>query len=286
MTKILIFGGSGFIGKHLINKMNGIYDFLSLSRNLENNSTYSKVANILEPKSYEPLLENTEIIINLVGQVEPDLEKFTATNLVGSLNLLNSAVKYDIKNIILISTINVYGENNNLASKENDILSPKSNYGVIKMMNEKLYEHFSKLYGINVTILRLSGVYGPGKIKGFFPQMINAITDKTITLRPYNYGNQLRDFIYVDDAIDGIIKSINKNFSGFNIFNICSSKLYSIKEIIRITEKLANSHISVEYNSEKFDEKCLWGDNSKAKLKLNFEPKFSLNSGIKKILDK
>jgi len=82
-----------------------------------------------------------------------------------------------------------------------------------------------------------------------------------------------------------IIKSINKNFSGFNIFNICSSKLYSIKEIISITEKLANSHISVEYNSEKFDEKCLWGDNSKAKLKLNFEPKISLNSGIKKILD-
>lgn len=285
MTKILIFGGSGFIGKHLTNKMNGIYDFLSLSRNLENDSTYSKVANILEPKSYESLLENTEIIINLVGQVEPDLEKFTTSNLVGSLNLLNSAVKYNIKNIILISTINVYGENNDLASKENDILSPKSNYGVIKMMNEKLYEHFSKLYGINVTILRLSGVYGPGKIKGFFPQMINAITDKTITLRPYNYGNQLRDFIYVDDAIDGIIKSIDKNFSGFNIFNICSSKLYSIKEIISITEKLANSHISVEYNSEKFDEQCLWGDNSKAKLKLNFEPKISLNSGIKKILD-
>ena len=97
MTKILIFGGSGFIGKHLTNKMDGIYDFLSLSRNLENDSTYSKVANILEPKSYETLLENTEIIINLVGQVEPDLEKFTASNLVGSLNLLNSAVKYNIK---------------------------------------------------------------------------------------------------------------------------------------------------------------------------------------------
>jgi nucleoside-diphosphate-sugar epimerase len=285
MSKILIFGGSGFIGKHLIDKMNGNYDFLSLSRNLEDNSTCSKVGNILEPKSYELFLENTETIINLVGQVESNLEHFTSSNLTGSLNLLNSAVKYNIKNIILISTINVYGENNNSPSKESDTLSPISNYGIIKMLNEKLYEHFSKVHGINVTILRLSGVYGPGKIKGFFPQLINAINDKSIILKPYNYGNQLRDFIYIDDVIDGILKSINHNSSGFDIFNISSSNRYSIKELISITEKLSNSQIAVEYSSKKFDEKCLWADNSKAKLMLNFAPKISLNSGIQKTLN-
>jgi len=285
MSKILIFGGSGFIGKHLISKMNGKYDFLSLSRNLEDNSLCSKIGNILEPESYESFLENTETIINLVGQVESNLDQFTSSNLTGSLNLLNSAVKYNIKNIILISTINVYGENNNSPSKETDTLSPISNYGIIKMMNEKLYEHFSKIHDINVTILRLSGVYGPGKIKGFFPQMINAINDESIILEPYNYGNQLRDFIYIDDVIDGILKSISHNSSGFDIFNISSGNRYSIKEIISITEKLSNSHIGVEYSSKKFDEKCLWADNSKAKLILNFDPKISLNSGIQKTLN-
>ena len=285
MSKILIFGGSGFIGKHLISKMNGKYDFLSLSRTLEDNSLCSEVGNILEPKSYESFLENTETIINLVGQVEPNLDQFASSNLTGSLNLLNSAVKYNIKNIILISTINVYGENNNSPSKETDTLSPISNYGIIKMMNEKLYEHFSKIHDINITILRLSGVYGPGKIKGFFPQMINAINDESIVLEPYNYGNQLRDFIYIDDVIDGILKSISHNSSGFDIFNISSGNRYSIKEIISITEKLSNSHIGVEYSSTKFDEKCLWADNSKAKLILNFDPKTSLNSGIQKTLN-
>ena len=285
MSKILIFGGSGFIGKHLISKMNGKYDFLSLSRTLEDNSLCSEVGNILEPKSYESFLENTETIINLVGQVESNLHQFTSANLTGSLNLLNSAVKYNIKNIILISTINVYGENNNSPSKETDTLSPISNYGIIKMMNEKLYEHFSKIHDINITILRLSGVYGPGKIKGFFPQMINAINDESIVLEPYNYGNQLRDFIYIDDVIDGILKSISHNSSGFDIFNISSGNRYSIKEIISITEKLSNSHIGVEYSSTKFDEKCLWADNSKAKLILNFDPKTSLNSGIQKTLN-
>ena len=285
MPKILLFGGSGFIGKHLINKMNGKYDFLSLSRNLEDNSMCSKIADILKPESYEPFLENTETIINLIGQIGPNLDQFTSANLTGSLNLLNSAVKYNVKNIILISTINVYGENNNSPSKETDILSPESNYGIIKMMNEKLYEHFSKIYGINVTILRLSGVYGPGKIKGFFPQMINAINDKTIILKLYNYGNQLRDFIYIDDAIDGILKSISHKSSGFDIFNISSGNRYSIKEIISITEKLSNSHIGVEYSSKKFDEKCICADNSKSKLILNFDPKISLNSGIQKTLN-
>jgi len=285
MPKILLFGGSGFIGKHLINKMNGKYDFLSLSRNLEDNSMCSKIADILKPESYEPFLENTETIINLIGQIDPNLDQFTSSNLTGSLNLLNSAVKYNVKNIILISTINVYGENNNSPSKETDILSPESNYGIIKMMNEKLYEHFSKIYGINVTILRLSGVYGPGKIKGFFPQMINAINDKTIILKLYNYGNQLRDFIYIDDAIDGILKSISHKSSGFDIFNISSGNRYSIKEIISITEKLSNSHIGVEYSSKKFDEKCISADNSKSKLILNFDPKISLNSGIQKTLN-
>jgi|TARA_B110000495_G_C22987968_1_gene581461 UDP-glucose 4-epimerase len=285
MPKILLFGGSGFIGKHLINKMNGKYDFLSLSRNLEDNSMCSKIADILKPESYEPFLENTETIINLIGQIGPNLDQFTSSNLTGSLNLLNSAVKYNVKNIILISTINVYGENNNSPSKETDILSPESNYGIIKMMNEKLYEHFSKIYGINVTILRLSGVYGPGKIKGFFPQMINAINDKTIILKLYNYGNQLRDFIYIDDAIDGILKSISHNSSGFDIFNISSGNRYSIKEIISITEKLSNSHIGIEYSSKKFDEKCICADNSKSKLILNFDPKISLNSGIQKTLN-
>lgn len=285
MPKILLFGGSGFIGKHLINKMNGKYDFLSLSRNLEDNSMCSKIADILKPESYEPFLENTETIINLIGQIGPNLDQFTSANLTGSLNLLNSAVKYNVKNIILISTTHVYGENNNSPSKETDILSPESNYGIIKMMNEKLYEHFSKIYGINVTILRLSGVYGPGKIKGFFPQMINAINDKTIILKLYNYGNQLRDFIYIDDAIDGILKSISHKSSGFDIFNISSGNRYSIKEIISITEKLSNSHIGVEYSSKKFDEKCICADNSKSKLILNFDPKISLNSGIQKTLN-
>ena len=285
MSKIFVFGGSGFLGKHLIKKLDRNFDFSYLVHNSNDTATNSIKGDILKPASYESNLKNSDVVINLVGQVEPNLEQLITNNIAGSLNLLQSSVKNNIKKIILISTINVYGENKNLPSKETDDLSPITNYGMIKMLNEKLYENFSKLHDIDVTILRLSGIYGPGKIKGFFPQLLNSISDENIILRPYNNGNQFRDFLYVDDAIDGIIKSINNKSSGFDIFNISSGLKYSIKEIISIVEKLSNSKISVEYVNEKFDEECIWADNLKAKQILDFIPKISIEDGIKKTLN-
>ncbi len=285
MSKILVFGGSGFLGKHLIKKMEGNFDFSYLVHNSNDYADNSIKGDILEPISYESNLKNSDIVINLIGQVEPNLEQLIATNITGGLNLLQSSIKNNIKKIILVSTINVYGENKNSPSKETDDLSPITNYGMIKMLNEKLYENFSKLYDIDITILRLSGIYGPGKIKGFFPQLLNSVTDKNIILTPYNNGNQFRDFLYVDDAIDGIMKSINDKSSGFNIFNISSGMRYSIKELISMMEKLSNSKISVEYLHDKFDEESIWADNSKAKQFLNFIPKISMENGLKKILN-
>ena len=285
MSKILIFGGSGFLGQHLLEKMQGTFDFSTVVHNSNDFSNNSIKGDIVQPTSYESILENTDIIINLAGQMDPNLSQFVKTNIVGGFNLLNSAIKNNVKKIILVSTMNVYGENKNSPSKETDDLSPLTNYGMVKMLNEKLYENFSNLYDIDITILRLAGVYGPGKIKGFFPQLISSINNNDIILRPYNDGNHLRDFIYVDDAVTGIIKSIKYNSSGTEIFNISTGTRYSIKEMISITEKISNADIHVEYIHEKFDEECIWADNSKAKKFLDFSPTISLEDGIKKTLD-
>ena len=86
------------------------------------------------------------MVINLIGQVDLNLQKFIETNIVGSLNLLKSSIDNNVKKIILISSINVYGENKNTPSKETDKLFPLANYGMIKMINEKLYENFSNLH--------------------------------------------------------------------------------------------------------------------------------------------
>ena len=281
MSKILILGGSGFLGQHLVNKMQGSYDF---SFTAHDSKDFSDRIDILQPHSYESLLENTDTVINLIGQIDTDLQKFVQTNIVGSTNLLKSSKKNNVKKIILVSTINVYGDNKDRPSKETDELKPQSNYGMVKMINEKLYENFSNLYGINITILRLAGVFGPGKVKGFFPQMINAVHNKDIILRPYNNGNHTRDLIYVDDAINGIIQAINYNSSGTNIFNISTGKRHSVNELISITEKISNTKINIEYMDDKFDEESVWANNSKAQEILDFVPQTTLEDGIRKTL--
>lgn len=287
--KILIFGGTGFLGQHLIKKLHEKHEIIAINHNsnfsVSNTINYNIInGDILKPQTYESVLDSVDLVINLVGQMESNLENLVRTNISGSLNLLNSIIKNKMKKIILISTISVYGENKNFPSKEEDELFPLTNYGKIKMITEKLYQNFSVLHDLDITILRLSGVYGPGKIKGFFPQMINSVKTGQI-LTPYNFGNQLRDFIFVDDAIDGIVNSLNYDFKGTSIFNISTGKRNSINEVINLVEKISNTKINIKYNSEKYDEESIWADNSKAKKFLNFEPKISLEDGIKNTLN-
>ena len=283
MSKILILGGSGFLGQHLVNSMQDKYDFSFTSHESKESS---HDIDILQPNSYEHLLENTDTVINLIGQIDPNVQRFVQTNIVGSTNLLKSCKKNNVKKIILISSINVYGNNNNSPSKETDELKPQSNYGMVKMLNEKLYENFSMLHGIDVIILRLAGVFGPGKVKGFFPQMINAVHDNNVILKPYNDGKHQRDLIYIDDAVNGIIQSIDYNSSGVTTFNISTGTRFSVNQLISITEKISDSKINVEYIHDKFDEQCIWADNSKAEDILDFTPKTSLEDGIRKTLTK
>ena len=110
-----------------------------------------------------------------------------------------------IRQIILISSINVYGENLKRPSKETDQLKPKTTYGLIKMVTERIYRYFSETNRINVTILRLAGIYGPEKKTGFLTQIIKSIRDKLTVPVSYNERRQQRDLLYINDAINGII---------------------------------------------------------------------------------
>ena len=170
-------------------------------------------------------------------------------------------------------------------SKETDQLKSKTTYGLIKMVTERIYRYFSETNGINVTILRLAAIYGPEKKTGFLTQIIKSIRDKTIVPVSYNKGRQQRDLLYIDDVVNGIIQAINYQHDGFNVFNISSGKRYSIKDLVSIIEKISNTKISMKYNSEIPDERCMWADNSKAKKILKFNPKFDIEAGLKSTIN-
>jgi nucleoside-diphosphate-sugar epimerase len=286
MTNILLLGGTGFLGKSLLKRLDQKNSLKLMIHDSDFQTNAEKFkGNILTKKSFFNEIRKNEIIINFLGQITANESDFVDLNIIGGINLLNSCLEKKIKKIILISTINVYGENLKQPSKENDPLKPKTVYGVVKMITEQMYEYFSKMYGIDIVILRLADIYGPDKQNGFLTQIIKSLNDKTIVPICYNDGKQQRDMLYIDDAIDCILNVINYPNHGFNSFNVSSGKRYSINELISKIEKISKSKLTVNYSSEIPDEKCIWADNEKAKKFLKFEPKIDIEIGLKSTIN-
>lgn len=281
MKNVLLLGGAGFIGIPLFQKIekNNSVHLMIHNSNFQNGSKKFK-GDILKKSTFFDEIRENEIIVNLTGQSTPKDLEFINTNILGGINLLESCIEKKIEKIILISSINVYGENFKRPSKETDSLRPKTTYGIVKMITEKMYEYFSETYGINVAILRLAGIYGPKKTTGFLSQIIKSTKNKSIKSICYNNGQQQRDMLYVDDVVDCIQNTINVQIDGFDIFNVSSGKCYSMKELILMVEKISNTKIAVEYSSKIPDEKCIWADNTKAKNHLNFNPKIDIETGL------
>jgi nucleoside-diphosphate-sugar epimerase len=286
MTNILLLGGTGFLGKSLLDKLEKSNSVKMMIHNSDLETSAKKFkGNILSPDSFIDQIDDDQIIINLLGQKTPNDSDFITSNILGTINLLNSCIQKKIKGIILISTINVYGENLERSSKETDSLYPKTTYGIVKMITEKIYKQFSEMYGINITILRLGDIYGPTKKNGFLTKLIHSTKDKKIIPECYNNGNQERDILFIDDAINCINNAINFEHSGFEIFNVSSGTRHSINDLISKIELISNTKLNIKYNSKIPDEKCIWADNLKAKRILNFKPKFDIDSGLKISLD-
>lgn len=282
MTRIILLGSGGFIGKSLLTKLT--VEGFSVKPMIFNNSVNHAdefCGNILEPNILDSILDENDVVVNLIGQYTNSDSDFIDTNIKGSLNLLNSCLKNNVKKIILISTINVYGNSLSKSSNEESELLPQTNYGLIKLLTEKLYRQFSKTYNLDVVILRMSNLYGPNKKAGYVSHLINSSVHPTQSIVAYNNGNQFRDILFIDDAIDGIIKSIKKPLAGFNIFNISSGVKYSINQVIKEIENVSNQKLNMAYSSEIPDEICIWADNSKAKTVLGFNPIMSLQEGLK-----
>jgi len=287
MKQILILGSAGFVGKTLIVKLkNKNYKIKALIFKNEIKLKGQKIkGDILKPGLLDRYIEDGDIVVNLIGQLSGDDVNFSDLNIRGGLNLLESCVKKKRVKIVLISSINVYGENIKRSSIESDLPRPSSIYGNVKLLTEKIYQNYSEVYGLDVIVLRLANLYGPNKKAGPIPSIISSIKNKS-SFSAFNKGKQQRDFIFIDDAIDGIIQAIKNPIKGFNIFNISTGKRFMIKEVIKNIERISKKNLKVVYNEKIPDEECIWANNQKSKKILKFKPKISLEEGLKITLEK
>lgn len=286
MNSILVLGGAGFVGRSLIKKLienKFRVKALVYKKDIHYNIEKFK-GDILSPGILNEHIENGDIIVNLIGQLTGSDVKFSDLNIKGGLNLLQSCLNKKNIKIILISSLNVYGENLKTASKEIDLPKPTTIYGNIKLLTEKIYQNYSDVHDRDVTVLRLSNMYGPKKKSGPISNMISSLKNKKY-FSAYNKGKQLRDFIFIEDATDGILAAIKNPQPGFQIFNISTGKRYMVKNVAKLIEKICKKKLQIRLNSKIPDEICIWANNSKAKRILKFSPKISLEKGLKFTID-
>ena len=294
--KILVTGGAGFIGSWIVDLLieEGyqviVVDNLSLGRkaNINSLATFYEV-DILNKELDEIIAQELpEIIIHQAALVyiQQSLKDPLAdgmVNAMGTLNILNSATRHKVKKIIYASTCAVYGEPQEEVIKEEHPLQPLSFYGVSKLMGEMYIRLFAEIFNLDYTILRYANVYGPrqeafgegGVIPIFMEQM-----GKGQTPTIFGDGNQTRDFIYVTDVARANLLAIYKGSR--QVLNIGTGKGTTINHLYsQIAEIMKFGEIAQYSFYRPGDAKHVCLDPSKAKAQLLWEPKFSLNVGLK-----
>ncbi len=280
MSKILLTGSTGFVGKNLIPKLINLgYDVIQLS---------SKDGDIAKEETWINL-PRTEIVIHLASKTSVP-ESWTKSydyincNLMGTVNALNYCKQHNSKLIFISSYL--YGNPDKLPINENASLKPTNPYALSKLLSEQVCEYYSKSENIKIVILRPFNIFGPGQSDNYLIQFIISQLETSNIIKVKDLIPK-RDYIYIDDFTDAIVKSLTLN-SNFNIFNIGSGQSYSVKEVIDIIQNLLNTDASVESENERRKNEIMdtIADISLANKTLNWSPKISFIEGIQNILNK
>lgn len=298
IIKILVTGGAGFIGSHLLQllvKCQGIevviLDNLSSGSPRHVPEGMRLVVEDIRDSKIETLFakEKFDAVIHLAAQtlVPYSLENPTGDceiNLLGLINVLNCCRRYKVNKVVFSSSAAVYGDNINIPLDENATLLPTSFYGLTKMTSEHYLRLYSTLYGLDTTALRFANVYGErqgekgeGGVVSIFCKRISS--GKGVLV--FGDGEQTRDFIYVGDIALAIIKSLA--LKGFHVINVSTQKETTINQLLEAFRKAIGHDISVTYMaSRKGDILHSMLANQRCCELLGFCPSTELMDGIKR----
>jgi UDP-glucose 4-epimerase len=243
--KILVTGGAGFIGSHLIDTLiKKGHDVTSIDRgglSYRNPSAKYIVGDLCNHEVAIKHIKNFDIVFHLAGNVsvvkstEDPMFDFE-NNFLLTFNVLDAMRKNGIKKIVFTSTAAVYGKQKIFPIKE-DIpfgeLKPISNYAASKLSSEIYIHSFSNLYGIDGLVLRMANVVGPRSNHGIIPDLVRKVKNNPNRLEVFGDGNQRKSYMHVSDCMNAIIKA-SENFGGFDIFNIGYDEWIVVNEIVSL----------------------------------------------------
>lgn len=215
---------------------------------------------------------------------------YEEVNIKGYMNLLEMCKKYGVNKFIQASSSSVYGNNKEVPFKETDVVDfAISPYAATKKSGEVMGHVYHKLYNIDMVQLRFFTVYGPKQRPDLaihkFTKMI--LEDKPIPF--YGDGNTKRDYTYIDDIVDGILKSAKylfENENVYEIFNLGESHVVSLKEMVETIEKVLGKKAILDIQPmQPGDVEKTYADISKAKRMIGYDPQTNFEDGIRKFVE-
>ena len=261
--KILVTGGAGFIGSHLLQLLQGqqgvevvVYDNLSSGRREHVPKAIRLVeGDVRDAEGLAHLFasEGFDSVVHLAAQTMVPYslshpEEDCQINLLGLINILECCRKYAVKHIVFSSSAAVYGDNLNIPLHEEEKPMPTSAYGITKMASEHYLRMYHDLYGLNTTVLRFANVYGErqgaggeGGVVSIFCKLLAAGQGVTV----FGNGKQTRDFVYAGDIAEALWRG--SQLEGHHVINISTQKETSVNQLLAAFNQAVGREFPVQY---------------------------------------
>ena len=324
--KVLVTGMAGFIGFHLvdalirrgdevigIDNLNAYYDLrfkygrlaqLGFTENSKSNAPqistyYPKLMfirmDLTDRERLDLLIKEGcfDVVVNLAAQagvryslINP--HSYIQSNVVGFVNLLEACRQANVKHLVYASSSSVYGTNKKIPYAESDrVDEPASLYAVTKRTDELLASVYGKLYRLPTTGLRFFTVYGPYGRPDMAPFLFMDAIQKGKPIRVFNNGQMLRDFTYIDDIVQGVLRVMNhapQQSDPAKIYNIGHSTPVKLSDFIETIEQVIGRKAICKYEvMQPGDVPCTYADTTRLEKEFGFRPDTSLQDGIRKL---
>ena len=312
MKNLLITGGAGFIGSHLVDRLlatnveritvvDDFNDFYNPSIKRDNIREHLKdlrysihEADIRDLAALAHVFNksNFDCVVHLAARagVRPSLSEpqlYTETNINGTVNLLELARQHEIKQFVFGSSSSVYGINAKVPFSEDDpIRQPISPYAATKGAGELLCHTYSHLYGLRCVCLRFFTVYGPRQRPDLAIHKFAKLISQHQPIPVFGDGSTRRDYTYIDDIIDGVTAAIDYDKSNYEVINLGESRTVELRELISLLEKELDTHAIIERQPpQPGDVPQTFADVSKARALLNYQPKTQIEEGLRRFVE-
>ncbi|MEL6309705.1 MAG: GDP-mannose 4,6-dehydratase [Chloroflexota bacterium] len=302
----LVTGGAGFIGSHIsesllargedvviIDDFNDYYDPQIKRNNIEriqNDKLFVIEGDIRDAKTLNDIFASHSIthIAHMAARsnVRASMNQtplYMAVNTIGTMNLLEVAVKHDVQQLVMASTSSVYGSTEVIPFVETDSADrPLASYPASKRAAEILAHTYYNLHGLNTTVLRFFNVYGPAGRPDMMPMRLLHATQTGKQMTLFNGGDISRDWTYIGDTVRGVVAALDTPL-GYEVINLGVGDPISLRDFVEIIEDVSGKEINkIAVETPPSDPPITYCDNTKARELLGFVPSISVQEGLAK----